>query len=456
MYLVLLKIKKKIYFENLNNQTEMMDFIDSIENKFGEIEYNKSIIISGNDDDINEIMEMIEENYYLYIVGRKIDEKVYKELITLIDGISMDVKITFGIEFEEEKENEEIFEEPEPIFTKQTKTIETEDEKVSYDFNPPMELNINTLNDIINDEDEEENIDINTKYSLFIYWTHNSVILSVEELSLAEYDKSKSFKQQFDNIDETLSLFEGFKHDFMELINDETETMFMINDHLTIIQQFIENKILMMEWKDTSSIKYFNGKYRQNKVKVNNEIIENDYLTAKEVMKKLRISDQTLANWRRNNLIDFRKISSRKYLYLNESVNEIFENGVDTSGISNNTVEPEIVSAQIKKINYETEIIKLLHPISFKIPEYKFNKQNFFLNFGNVNIVSSPQVMINNNFQLIDYIKKTVIYETPKELYEYLIKIFKEGKEPRIDTSKKIQSEFSQFYLNKLYKKELS
>ena len=45
MFLVLLKIKNKIYFENLDNQEEMIDFIDTVENKYGEIEYKKSIVV---------------------------------------------------------------------------------------------------------------------------------------------------------------------------------------------------------------------------------------------------------------------------------------------------------------------------------------------------------------------------------------------------------------------------
>ena len=48
----------------------MVEFIESIEKKFGGIEYKKSVIISGDDNIINELIEAIEEKYYLYIVGR--------------------------------------------------------------------------------------------------------------------------------------------------------------------------------------------------------------------------------------------------------------------------------------------------------------------------------------------------------------------------------------------------
>jgi hypothetical protein len=434
MFLVLLKIKAKVYFEILDTQEEMTDFIDSIEQKFGEIEYQNSIIISGNMNDINEIVEMIEERYYLYIVGRKIDKKVYKELIEMINGLTFDVSVTFGIEFENNDEDDE------PIPSGLTLT-----EKI--------------VSDIIADTEPDELIDeefTETTYDLYVYWFYEKVILSLNDIDYNEgYDDTKSFKQSFKNFDEAIALFEGFKHDFMEIISEETETMFTINEHLLMVHEFIENKIILMEWKESQPIKYFNGKYRQKRTEKVENFEEFDYLTAKEVMKKFRISDQTLANWRKNNLIDFRKISNRKYLYLVDSVNEIFENGIDTTGVGNTPTMPRIVSAQVKKIHYEEEIVKMLQPLAFKVPEYKFKKQNYFLNFGNNGLVTSPQVMINNDYQLVDFIKKSIIKNTPKELYEYLVKMFDDGREPAIDTSKKIQSDYSNFYLNKLYDKNL-
>jgi len=420
MYLILLKINNKIYFESLDSKNEMVDFIEAIESKYGEIEYKKSIVISGNDDDINEIIELIEDNYYLHIVGRKIDEKIYTELISLIENLSLNINITYGIEFEEDM---------------------------------GMEFNEETIEKLINETDsivyEIENIN----YFMYIYWTTNNVIFSISELDI-EFDDSISFKQTFNNLDESISLFEGFKHDFMELISEEYDTYFIVNKHLPLVQPYIEQKILMMKWKETQAIKYMNGKYRSKKSDNGfDEETEKEYMTAKEVMKKLRISDQTLANWRRKDLVKFRKISNRKYLYYVESIQNIFENGIDTTGVNNKIKKTS--SQPSTMVNYEKEIIHMLTPIAFKIPEYKYKKQNFFLNFGNIGITSSPQVMINNEFQLVDFIKKSVILNSPKELYEYLIEIFNDNKEPRIDTSKKIQPEFSNFYLNKLYDKKI-
>lgn len=420
MYLVLLKINNKIYFESLDSKNEMVDFIEAIESKYGEIEYKKSIVIYGNDEDINEIIELIEENYYLHIVGRKIDEKVYKDLIALIENLSLNISITYGIEFEDEDMG--------------------------------MELNEETVEKIINESasliDEIENI----SYPVYIYWTTNNVVFSMSEIE-DEFDESISFKQTFKNLDEAISIFEGFKHDFMELISEEDNTYFVVNKHLPLVQPYIEQKIIMMKWKETQTIKYMDGKYRTKKSEnIFDEKSDEEYMTAKEVMKKLRISDQTLANWRRKGLVKFRRISNRKYLYYIESIQNIFENGIDTTGVNNQITTSK---KQASNINYEKEILNMLSPIAFKIPEYKYKKQNFFLNFGNIGITSSPQVMINNNFQLVDFIRKSIIFNSAKELYEYLVDVFNDNKEPRIDTSKKIQPEFSNFYLNKLYDRKM-
>ena len=440
MFLVLLKIKNKIYFESLDTQDEMIDFIDSVENKYGEIEYKKSIVVSGEEPYIDEIVNMIEEHYYLHIVGRKIDEKVYKELVALLGDLKLDVKITYGIEFEEDH--------------RPTKKVEP-----SNPQNIGSLLNTETISEIMSEVEEIE-VDLDTPmYSFYVYWFDNNVTFNLEEMT--DFDPSSSFIQTFENLDEVMSVFEGFKHDFMEIIDTETESSFSITTNLESVREFIETKISMLDWKSTQAIKYLNGRFKQKKVDtvVVTDYISGDYFTAREVMKKLRISDQTLANWRRCGLIEFKKISNRKYLYMVDNVNDIFENGVDTTGVVNITESATAANlytpTKPKQINYEDEILNILKPIAFKIPEYKYQKQNFFLNFGNVGISSSPQVMINNQFQLVDFIKKSVIKSTPQELYEYLISVFGSGNEPRIDTSKRIQPEFSRFYLNKLYDKSI-
>lgn len=430
MYLVLLKIKDKVYFESLENQQEMIEFIESIESKFGSIEYPKSVIVQGNDSDINFIIEKIEEQFYFYIVGRKLDEKVYKDLMTLINDSGLDLQITIGIEFdtvEVELDEEEL------------------DDSDNIDSNT-ITLTTETLSDIIEY--------IESAYNIYFYICSYQIYISLVEIDDIVFEKSKSFFQTFNNLDETMALFEGFKNDFMEIIDSENEDYFTISSHLDIIPEFIESKLLSMSWKDVEPIKYFNGRYKQNDTTINDIVLTDDeYLTAREVMKKLKISDQTIANWRRNNLIEFKKISNRKYLYPTASVMEIFEYGIDTTRVNNTTVSKSKVSDTIsnKSVNYKDEVIKILKPLSYKVPEHKLQSQNFFLNFGNIGMVSSPQVMINNDFQLVDFIKKKVIKSDAKELYEYLKSIFDDRKEPKIDTSKKQYPEYSKFYLKSLF-----
>ena len=440
MFLVLLKIKNKIYFESLSNQELMIEFIDNVEEKYGEIEYKKSVIVEGSDNDIDDIINMIEEHYYLHIVGRKIDEKVYKDLIALLEDLKLDVKITYGIEFETKEVDLE--EDGLPPAPKTTGTLLNTD---SY----------STIMSAVKESEELSDVP-DSPYSFYVYWFEDRVVFNLDEMD--GFDTSCSFRQSFENLDEVMALFEGFKHDFMEIIDDKTDSSFSVTSNLKEVKEFIELKLSLMGWKDTKPLKYLNGRFKQKKVDpVETVAIGHDYLTASEVMRKLRISDQTLANWRRCGLIDFKKISNRKYLYVIESVNNIFENGVDTSGVVNikETKTPLHTPSKPKQINYEEEILNLLKPYAFKIPEYKYQKQNFFLNFGNIGISSSPQVMINNQFQLIDFIKKNVIKETPQDLYEYLLETICGGNEPRIDTSRKIQPEFSRFYLNKLYDRSI-
>lgn len=423
MFIVLLKIKDKIYFESLDTENEMIDYIEAIEQKFGDINYKESSIINGNKKNISTIMDMIEDEFYDYIIGRKLDTKIYTELLKMIENSKIPVKIKYGVEFEED----------------------TIDEDIDHEIHESNTLSSETLLDIIEtiETDEQHTIDF------FIYPDEILIGLNLEAIGRGDYLMNKSFRQYFENIDEAISLFEGFKHDFMELIETETDVSFRIITMIDEVSNYIETKIDLMDWKETQIIQYLDGTYKKSNDILNSVAVYNhdDFLTAKEVMRMLRISDQTLANWRKNNLIKFRKISNRKFLYFMDSVQDIFENGIDSTGV----VTTEKPINQPTKINYELEIIKMLKPIAYKIPEYKREKQNYFLNFGNIGIVSSPQVMINNNFQLVDFIKKSVIKDGSKELYEYLISIFKEGKQPRLDTSKRIQPEFSKFYLNKLF-----
>ena len=59
---------------------------------------------------------------------------------------------------------------------------------------------------------------------------------------ISHNDKDMS-EAKLNNLDEALSLFEGFKHDFMEIIDVENEISFTISTMLPDVINFIENKI---------------------------------------------------------------------------------------------------------------------------------------------------------------------------------------------------------------------
>lgn len=64
MYLILLKVEKKIIFETLKNHLEVEDFIIEIEEQFGEIEKDKSVFISGDNDKIENLHELITDEFF--------------------------------------------------------------------------------------------------------------------------------------------------------------------------------------------------------------------------------------------------------------------------------------------------------------------------------------------------------------------------------------------------------
>lgn len=389
MFLVLLKIKNKIHFESLDDHESMIDFIESVEKKHGTIEYQKSIIVSGDDYNIEQCMQMIQDDYYLHIVGRKLDEKVYKQLLQILQNSDLDIKITMGIEFEQNS--------------------------------------IDSTN--------------TTEYKFYMQKHPDKIVFSIEKPQ--HIIKSQYLEHKFDNFDEMLAIFEGFKHDFMEITTHTTPTEFHVSDFITQAYEFVYQKLNMMQWKSITGVTPLSV--------TNKKTTTHQHYTASEVMHKLRVSDQTLANWRKLNLIQYTKISNRKYLYSVDHVHDILEHGVGiVDKKQNSIIESGVDVTEIT--DYKTEVVKLLSPLVYRITPHKFKTQNFFFNFGNLKIQSSPQVMISDDFQLVDYIKKNVIKQTPKELYDYIVDVMACGLEPRIDTSKKFNIGFSKLYLNNLYK----
>jgi hypothetical protein len=408
MCLIFLKIGGKVYFDMFDTFNEVDDYIKTMDaNNVSKIEYLKSVVIFGDSKILDTILNAINERFYLHIVRGKIDEQVYKDLVAYISSnynTQYGIKVVYGVDIVNIEEN---------MCQKITKT----------------------------------DVHVENRYDVYMNIGDDEIVISLDRID-GKFNKNKSFKQTYANFDEAAAVFYGFKYDLMEIIVSETDKMIVVKSHFDEVIKLFEQKLLLMVWKDVVSMHNGNGKIKyMGGVDVLNDGDKHEYLTAPEVMKKLRISDQTLANWRKNNQVDFKKISNRKFLYSMQSINDIFENGI----IEKNVIKTTNNKNTKDDTNYELKIHTLLRPLTFKVPEFKYKKQNFFLNFGNIGITSSPQVMINNNYQLVDFIKKTVICEDSKDLYFYLENIFKDGREPRIDTSKNIPSEFSKFYLNKLY-----
>lgn len=193
-----------------------------------------------------------------------------------------------------------------------------------------------------------------------------------------------------------------------------------------------------------------------------------------EVCKLLGIDRQLLSYWRKSNKIKFKKLSDKKFIYQKNHVFELLENMMiedkikdkDLSLNQNNIVQPPKLNKKIEKLkasinnnvtetqditpHYDILITNWIKSFTHKIIEYKYDKQKFFLNFGNLGFISSPQVMINDNFQLVDYIKKKVIKSTPEETWEYLNSLKNLNLQPRIDSSKLYNDGYKKLYLNNL------
>ena len=191
--------------------------------------------------------------------------------------------------------------------------------------------------------------------------------------------------------------------------------------------------------------------------------------TSDEVCKLLGVDRQKLAYWRKTKKIKFKKISDKKFIYQRSHVYNLLENMM----IENEIKEKDMVKQkdfnksnltkvnkrleklkttklEMEKLKYEDLIIDWIKSFTYKIADHKYNRQKFFLNFGNVGISSSPQVMINDNFQLVDFIKRRVIKSTPQETWEYIEMLKNENISPRIDSSKSYYDGYKRFYLNNL------
>lgn len=304
---------------------------------------------------------------------------------------------------------------------------------------------------------------------------HLEIFLSSEFNTNHTQDSSIIIK--FDNEAASYNFFESLKLDTIDFHIKNDESILITKKWSTKIMKLIKFKLMILK-ESTPTILLTNS---SKVVRVDNVT---KTLNSIEVCNILNISRQTLSYWRNNNMIKFKKYSDRKYTYSTEQVYNILDKLLLEQQIlpkritPQQNAKPKIVNTEKKEskldrlkksfdlnlittadeavidvvteINYEEKISEWVSLFSYRIPVHKFTNQHFFLNFGNIGFTSSPQVMINDNFQLVDFIKGTIIKNTPKELFEYFEELKESGKEPRIDTSKKIYPGYSKFYLRKL------
>ena len=422
MSLLILKLEDNILAQVVQDN-KSKDFITDSTLKYGPIDLSMSFIIDGDIHILERLYNSIEMDYYS--TSGLIKDEWFSDIITDIEKknkrMHLDLEIYEGINISTEVVEEEIHE---PI---ETFSLETE----SYVFFCGVFTN-------------ELVIGTDTSFNL-------SNLIGDGSL-----DKLKSFTVEFENFDEVSSMFEGIKYDTMEIYEESSIGITIPKEWKDKVLRLLENKITLTEWRDFKNFKNMNG---HKKVEATVNEINNDMLTSKEVCKLLRISDQTLANWRRSGLIEFKKISSRKFIFPVAQVMNIQENGIDTDGlvvpeskkIPKVPVEVSAKIEKIKEIDYKKEITQWVKMFSFQVTELKYKKQNFFLNFGNVGFNSSPHVMITDDFKLFDYIKNIEIYSNEKDLWKYLDGLSKSGDKPRIDTSKRIYPGYANLYLNGLY-----
>ena len=422
MSLLILKLQEKDYLitdvvpdENVKNH------IMGINLKYGNVDLENSVIVDGDNEILERLHRTIELDYYT--VSGLIDVKWFDDIVDEIKRKNKKLKLNLVIYDSISISSEEI------------------DEKYYKSYEP-----IETLSSSVKN------------YTFFCLVLPDQLIIGTNTSSdipiYKNIDKLKSFTIEFENFDEMSSMFESIKYDTMEIYEEYSVGIAIPKRWKDKVLRLLEAKIVLSDWRSFTNIKNMNG---HKKVKIEINEINHDMLTSKEVCKMLMISDQTLANWRKLGILDFKKISPRKYLYPLEQIKEIQKNGIELPEKNKTKTKkkklPTSLPTRIKEnntIDYKKKITEWVRMFSYEITEQKYKKQNFFLNFGNIGFKSSPLVMINDDFQLVDYIKKEIIFDNEKDLWNYLDSL-KDIARPRIDTSKKIYSGYANLYLNKLY-----
>ena len=384
--MILYLIRKKDIFKigkSENSDTSLTE----LNTDFKEIDWENSCYYTGSDDDIEDLEKIINRLFKKDLVELSEDSS---EELWFDNSCYLDILVF----------------------------IDTELNNGSFEISDRVEYK--------NPEDSSQK-SINHFFYFLVYKDNDAEIGKTDTLDSKRFsDKNiittDSIVIKFSDSDECHNMFESTKLDIPHTKKSKKKIA-VKNEYLPNLTKLIKVKInIKSEYLDLKLISLQSNK-------VIDFGIETSSFTSSEVCELLNISRQTLSNWRKYKRISFEKVSDRNYLYPQKEVQHILENRLITEPLIESSPKslsvPKVESKKRKlptslAVDYKEKIIEWVRAFSYHITEIKYKKQNFFLNFGNVGFVSSPHVMITDNFELYDYIKKNVIIDNEKELWEYL------------------------------------
>ncbi len=278
----------------------------------------------------------------------------------------------------------------------------------------------------------------------FIYLEETAEFGEIDSLNddkIHQYgiDKDKSVVIQFDNRVDCENLILSMQLDIP-------------HENNIIKKQFMEDASKLLKIKiniksKSENIKLISLKHN----KVINFGSNTTKLSSTEVCELLNISKQTLSYWRKANKIRSIKKSERVFEYNQSDIQNMMLDMLTMETLYVNKDLKPLQKVSKKSTKYEDNITEWIKTYTHKVTEQKYKKQYFFLNFGNIGITSSPQVMITDDFKLFDYINNKEIISNSEDLWLYLLDLDEQSLKPTIDTSKHIYQGYSKLYLNKLF-----
>lgn len=178
------------------------------------------------------------------------------------------------------------------------------------------------------------------------------------------------------------------------------------------------------------------------------------YLNSEETLKLLNIDRFKLAYLRKIKAIKFKQISPKKIIYPLANILEfgIYDKNIDDVDVCETSIKvigPEDKIKIHNQIDVPQIVIDFLKIHKNKVPPYKLAGQNYFLNFANKGVESSPQVMLNDELDLVDLVSNEILVDR-NAITQYIDLLIKENINPVIELSKKVIPGFKKYYLNNI------